>query len=50
MRSMENNERHLRCVPQRASGMELTFHGVAIFSRESIEPQVDYPFNTIAII
>jgi hypothetical protein len=29
---------------------ELTFHGVALFSREHIEPRVDYPFYTMAII
>ena len=43
MCSMENQER-------RASGVEQTFHGVALFSRERIESRVDYPFYTMAII
>ena len=50
MLSMENNERHGRCVPRRVSGLELTFHGVALFPLERIEPRVDYPFYTMAII
>ena len=33
-----------RCVPRLASGVELTFHGVALFSRQRIEPHVDYHF------
>ena len=30
--------------------LELIFQGVALFSREQIERQVDYPFYTTAII
>jgi hypothetical protein len=41
MRSMENNERRGGCVPRLTSGVELTVHGVALFSRERIEPRVD---------
>lgn len=33
-----------------ASGVELTFHRVALISRERIEFLVDYPFHRMAII
>ena len=42
---MENNERRMD-----GAGVELTFHRVALFSRERIEPRVDYPFYTMGII
>ena len=50
MRSIENNEQYGRCITRCASRVELTFHWVALFSRERIEPQVDYAFYSMAII
>ena len=41
---MENDERDGRCVPRRAGGVELTYHGAALSSRERKEPRVGYPF------
>lgn len=50
MHSLENNEQLGRCLPRHASGVELTFHRVALFSGERIEPHVDCPFYTMAIV
>lgn len=43
MHVMEHNELRGWCVSRRASGVELTLHGVALF-------RVDYRFYTMAII
>ena len=45
MHSLENNEQSGRYVPRPANRVELTFHGVALFSRKRIGPRVEYPFE-----
>ena len=49
MCSMENNAQSEKCVRQRSIGVALTFHGIAIFSREHMEPRVDFTTYTKAI-
>jgi hypothetical protein len=43
---MEMNAQRGSYVPRCAGGVELTFHGVSLFSRE---PRVDYPAFNAAV-